>query len=67
MVAVKKLSSESRQGKREFINEVAVISAVKHRNLVKLHGYCVEGDDRLLVYEYLKNTSLDKALLGNYV
>eukprot|EP00253_Pinus_taeda_P024302 PITA_24302 len=57
MVAVKQLSAESRQGKREFINEVAVISAVKHRNLVKLYG--------LLVYEYLENNSLEKALFGN--
>jgi len=65
MVAVKQLSSESRQGKREFINEVAVISAVKHRNLVKLHGCCLEADDRLLVYEYLENNSLEKALFGN--
>jgi serine/threonine protein kinase/Leucine-rich repeat (LRR) protein len=65
MVAVKQLSSESRQGKREFINEVAAISAVQHRNLVELHGCCLEGDDRLLVYEYLENNSLEKALLDD--
>ena len=67
MVAVKQLSSESREGKRQFINEVAVISAVQHRNLVKLHGCCLEADDRLLVYEYLENNSLEKALFGNCI
>ncbi|GLJ53477.1 hypothetical protein SUGI_1140780 [Cryptomeria japonica] len=67
LVAVKQLSSESKQGKRAFINEVAAISAVQHRNLVKLHGCCVEGEHRILVYECLENNSLAHALLGNKI
>ncbi|XP_031119166.1 probable LRR receptor-like serine/threonine-protein kinase At1g56140 isoform X1 [Ipomoea triloba] len=64
-VAVKQLSVVSRQGKRQFVAEVATISAVQHRNLVKLYGCCYEGDNRLLVYEYHENKSLDKALFGH--
>eukprot|EP00253_Pinus_taeda_P001401 PITA_01401 len=63
-VAVKKLSSRSSQGKREFLNEVATISAVQHRNLVKLYGCCVGEEERILVYEYLENNSLGRALFG---
>ncbi|XP_062227159.1 cold-responsive protein kinase 1-like isoform X2 [Phragmites australis] len=63
-VAVKVLSAESRQGIREFLTEINVISNVKHPNLVELIGCCVEGNNRILVYEYLKNSSLDRALLG---
>ena len=64
MVAVKKLSANSKQGAREFLNEVIVISRVQHRNLVKLRGCCVEKHHRLLVYEYLENRSLRQSLLG---
>ncbi|KAL7234192.1 hypothetical protein ACSBR1_017730 [Camellia fascicularis] len=66
VVAVKQLSVASRQGKTQFVTEIATISAVQHRNLVKLYGCCIEGDKRLLVYEYLENRSLDQALfVGN--
>ncbi|GLT52536.1 hypothetical protein SLA2020_258710 [Shorea laevis] len=63
-IAVKQLSSKSRQGNREFINEIGLISCLQHPNLVKLHGFCVEGDQLLLVYEYMENNSLARALLG---
>ncbi|KAG2689601.1 hypothetical protein I3760_09G146500 [Carya illinoinensis] len=64
VVAVKQLSVASHQGKSQFIAEIATISSVQHRNLVKLYGCCIEGDKRLLVYEYLENRSLDQALFG---
>ncbi|XP_034914857.2 probable LRR receptor-like serine/threonine-protein kinase At1g56140 [Populus alba] len=61
-VAVKQLSVASNQGMSHFITEIATISAVQHCNLVKLYGCCIEGNRRLLVYEYLENKSLDKNL-----
>ncbi|KAL5983358.1 hypothetical protein ACLOJK_017442 [Asimina triloba] len=64
VVAVKLLSVASRQGKSQFVTEIATISAVQHKNLVKLYGCCIEGDNRLLVYEFLENKSLDQALFG---
>ena len=65
-VAVKQLSSKSRQGNHEFLNEIGMISCLQHPNLVKLHGFCVEGDQLLLVYEYMENNSLAHALFGKY-
>ncbi|CAA2964542.1 probable LRR receptor-like serine threonine-kinase At1g56140 [Olea europaea subsp. europaea] len=65
VVAVKQLSIASHQGKSQFVAEIATISAVQHRNLVKLYGCCIEGDKRLLVYEYLENKSLDQVLFGS--
>ncbi|PWZ26591.1 putative LRR receptor-like serine/threonine-protein kinase [Zea mays] len=64
VIAVKVLSSESRQGVREFLNELVAISDISHDNLVKLYGYCAEGDQRILVYNHLENNSLAQTLLG---
>ncbi|VFQ69945.1 unnamed protein product [Cuscuta campestris] len=64
-IAVKQLSVTSHQGKAQFVAEIATISSVQHRNLVKLYGCCLEANKRLLVYEYLPNKSLDKALFGS--
>ncbi|XP_050234993.1 probable LRR receptor-like serine/threonine-protein kinase RFK1 isoform X2 [Mercurialis annua] len=62
VIAVKQLSSKSRQGNREFLNEIGMISCLQHPNLVKLLGFCVENDQLLLVYEYMENNSLARAL-----
>ncbi|KAG9152784.1 hypothetical protein Leryth_021767 [Lithospermum erythrorhizon] len=64
VIAVKQLSSVSNQGTREFVNEVGMISALRHPNLVNMHGCCVEGRQLLLVYEYLENNCLARALFG---
>eukprot|EP00257_Ricinus_communis_P026273 XP_025013687.1 probable LRR receptor-like serine/threonine-protein kinase RFK1 isoform X1 [Ricinus communis] len=64
VIAVKQLSSKSNQGNREFLNEIGVISCMQHPNLVKLHGCCIEGNQLLLVYEYMENNSLAHTLLG---
>ncbi|XP_066329940.1 probable LRR receptor-like serine/threonine-protein kinase At1g53440 isoform X3 [Miscanthus floridulus] len=64
IVAVKKLSSKSSQGNREFLNEIGIISALRHPNLVRLFGCCINGDQLLLIYEFLENNSLGRALFG---
>ncbi|KAF8075518.1 hypothetical protein N665_1089s0011 [Sinapis alba] len=64
IIAVKKLSSKSCQGNREFVNEIGMISGLNHPNLVKLYGCCVEKDQLLLVYEYMENNSLALVLSG---
>lgn len=63
-VAVKQLDRNGVQGNREFLAEVLMLSLVHHPNLVNLMGYCAEGDQRILVYEYMPKGSLENLLFG---
>lgn len=64
-VAVKRISKNSSQGKQEFISEVTTIGSLRHKNLVKLIGWCYESHELLIVYEYMPNRSLDKYIFSD--
>ncbi|KAK1291597.1 L-type lectin-domain containing receptor kinase IX.1 [Acorus calamus] len=64
-VAIKKVSASSKQGKKEYLSEVKIISRLRHRNLVQLIGYCHDNGRLLLVYELVSNRSLDSHIFGS--
>nr|KYP36960.1 Lectin-domain containing receptor kinase A4.3 [Cajanus cajan] len=63
-VAIKRISSESKQGVKEYATEVKIISQLRHKNLVQLLGWCHRKNDLLLIYEFMPNGSLDSHLYG---
>ncbi|XP_024516188.1 BRASSINOSTEROID INSENSITIVE 1-associated receptor kinase 1 [Selaginella moellendorffii] len=65
-VAIKQASAKSKQGQREFRNEIQLLSRLHHRHLVRLLGFCQSGKNQVLVYEFMENGNLHDRLLGKY-
>lgn len=65
LIAVKTLNlNQSQEGEKQFLAEVRLITSIQHKNLVRLLGCCTDGPQRILVYEYMKNRSLDLIING---
>ena len=63
-IAIKRLSKSSGQGAEQFKNEVVVVAQLQHRNLARLLGFCLQGEEKILVYEFVPNKDLDYILYG---
>ena len=63
-IAIKRLSRSSRQGLTEFKNELIIVAKLQHTNLVQLLGFCIQGEEKMLVYEFMPHNSLDSYIFG---